>query len=121
VKVPHGFIEDVLVKVDEFYFPVDFIVLDMESTRNPTQIHIILGRPFLAMANTCINCRTSVMDISFENKKVKPNIFIATQGPNRDEDCFAIELIDLIDLRECGRKFTHSSQLGPSSDMSYPL
>ena len=31
VKVPDGLIEDVLIKVDEFYFPVNFIVLDMES------------------------------------------------------------------------------------------
>jgi hypothetical protein len=30
VKIPWGIVEDVLIKVDEFYFPVDFIVLDME-------------------------------------------------------------------------------------------
>jgi len=50
-----GLIEDVLVKVGEFYFPVDFIILDMESTGIPAQITIILGRPFLATANACIN------------------------------------------------------------------
>ena len=33
------------------------------------------------------------MDISFENKKVKLNIFNATQGPSKDEYCFAIDLI----------------------------
>lgn len=27
---PRGVIEDVLVKVDKFIFPVDFVVLDME-------------------------------------------------------------------------------------------
>ena len=37
-KVPRELIEDVLIKVDEFYFSVDFIVLDMESTRNLTQV-----------------------------------------------------------------------------------
>ncbi|XP_031247505.1 uncharacterized protein LOC116105211 [Pistacia vera] len=30
VKMPRGLIEDVLVKVDELHFPVDFLVLDME-------------------------------------------------------------------------------------------
>jgi hypothetical protein len=30
VKVPQGIVEDVLIKVDKFYFPVDFIVLDTE-------------------------------------------------------------------------------------------
>ena len=38
-------IEDVLVKVDKFIFRVDFIVLDMEEDK---EIHIVLGRPFLA-------------------------------------------------------------------------
>ncbi|XP_062080164.1 uncharacterized protein LOC133784913 [Humulus lupulus] len=40
VKHPRGIIEDVLVKVDKFIFPVDFIVLDMEEDAN---VHIILG------------------------------------------------------------------------------
>jgi len=40
------------------------------------------------------------MDISFRNKKVKLNIFNASEGPSRDEDCFAINLIDMIRERE---------------------
>ena len=28
VKIPKGIVEDVLVKVDKFYYPVDFVVLD---------------------------------------------------------------------------------------------
>jgi hypothetical protein len=30
VKIPRGIVEDVLIKVDTFYFLVDFIVLDTE-------------------------------------------------------------------------------------------
>jgi hypothetical protein len=30
VKKPKGIIEDVLIKVDKFYYPVDFIILDIE-------------------------------------------------------------------------------------------
>jgi hypothetical protein len=30
LKIPQGIIEDALIKVDKFYFPVDFIVLDTE-------------------------------------------------------------------------------------------
>jgi hypothetical protein len=33
VKVPRGIVEDVLIKVDKFYFPVDFIVLDTEPVQ----------------------------------------------------------------------------------------
>ena len=31
VKIPKGIVEDVLVKVDNFYYPVDFVVLDIEQ------------------------------------------------------------------------------------------
>ncbi|XP_062112485.1 uncharacterized protein LOC133823645 [Humulus lupulus] len=45
-------IEDVLVKVDKFIFPADFIVLDMEEDSN---VPIILGRPFLATGQALID------------------------------------------------------------------
>ncbi|XP_062093684.1 uncharacterized protein LOC133799699 [Humulus lupulus] len=45
VTHPRCIIEDVLVKVDKFIFPVDFIVHDMEEDED---VPIILGRPFLA-------------------------------------------------------------------------
>ena len=45
LKHLRGVIEDVLVKVDKFIFPVHFIVLDMKEDK---EITIILGRPFLA-------------------------------------------------------------------------
>ncbi|RVW12865.1 Pro-Pol polyprotein [Vitis vinifera] len=49
VKIPRGVIEDVLVQVDNFYYPVDFIVLDTDPTvKEAYLVPIILGRPFLA-------------------------------------------------------------------------
>ena len=30
MKIPRGMIEDVLVQVDKFYYPVDFVVLDTD-------------------------------------------------------------------------------------------
>jgi hypothetical protein len=65
-----------LIKVDKFYFPVDFIVLDTEPVQNVgIQIPVILGQPFLATANALINCRTRAMKISFGNMTVELNIF----------------------------------------------
>jgi len=82
VKVPRGLIEDVLIKVDKFYFPVDFIVLDIELVQNVgIQILVILGRPFLARANALINCRRGVMKISFGNMIVELNIFAISKQP----------------------------------------
>ena len=52
LKHPRGVIEDVLVKVDKFIFPADFIVLDMEEDK---EIPIILGRSFLATGRAMID------------------------------------------------------------------
>ncbi|PIM97218.1 hypothetical protein CDL12_30314 [Handroanthus impetiginosus] len=46
---PKGVIEDILVKVDKFMFPADFVVLDMKAN---SEIPIILRRPFLATGRT---------------------------------------------------------------------
>ena len=67
---------DVLVKVDNFYYPVDFIILDIEPTLHPSaNIRFILGRPFLATANALINCRNGRMKITFGPITTKLNIF----------------------------------------------
>ena len=59
VIVPKGVVEDVLIQVDKFYFPVDFIILDMHPISNAnSQISAILGHPFLATSNALINCRS---------------------------------------------------------------
>ena len=76
VKIPKGIVEDVLVKVDKFYYPVDFVVLDTKPIANgPNHVPIILGRPFLATANAIINCRNGVMQLTFGNMTLELNIF----------------------------------------------
>ena len=76
VKIPKGIVEDVLVKVDKFYYPVDFVVLDTEPIANgPNHVPIILGRPFLATANAIINCRNGVIQLTFGNMTLELNIF----------------------------------------------
>ena len=46
VKIFKGIVEDVLVKVDKFYYPVDFVVLDTEPiTSGPNHVPIILRIP----------------------------------------------------------------------------
>ncbi|RVW21705.1 hypothetical protein CK203_110765 [Vitis vinifera] len=58
VKILRGVIEDVLVQVDKFYYPVDFVVLDTNPTvKEENYVPIILGRPLQATSNAIINCR----------------------------------------------------------------
>jgi hypothetical protein len=95
VKKPRGIIEDVIIQVDKFYFPVDFIVLYTKPVPNPDKmIPNILGLPFLATTNACINCRTGIMEIAFGNMKVKLNIFNAFQQPSDTVECSFVDLID---------------------------
>ena len=76
MKIPKGIVEDVLVKVDKFYYPIDFVVLDTEPVAEGTNhVPIILGRPFLATSNVIINCRNGVMQITFGNMTLELNIF----------------------------------------------
>ena len=76
VKIPKGIVEDVLVKIDKFYYPVDFVVLETEPIASePNHVPIILGRPFLVTANAIINCRNGVMQLTFGNMTLELNIF----------------------------------------------
>ena len=57
---PEGAIEDVLVKVGKFIFPVDFIILDMEED---SQVPLLLGRPFLATRAALIDTQKRVLTL----------------------------------------------------------
>ena len=64
---PRGFIEDVLVKVDKFIFPVDFVVLDMKEDR---EILLILGRPFLATGRALIDVHSGNLTLKVNDGEV---------------------------------------------------
>ena len=84
VKIPKGIVEDVLVKVDKFYYPVDFLVLDTEPVAGGTnQVPIILGRPFMATSNANINFRNGVMQLTFGNMTLELNIFHLSNKKNQ--------------------------------------
>ena len=97
IKKPRGIIEDVMSKANKFYYPVDFIVLDTKPAMNvELKVPIILGRPFLATANTLINWRTEVMKLSFGNMIVELNIIDISKKPFKYEEIRSTCLIDEI-------------------------
>ena len=76
IKIPKGTVEDVLIQVNKFYYPVDFVVRDTEpAAAGANYVPIILGRPFLATSNAIINCQNGVMQLTFENMTLELNIF----------------------------------------------
>ena len=97
VKIPRGIVKDVLVQVDKFYFPVDFVVLDTQPVVNQgTQFPVILGRPFLATANAIIHCRGGLMTLSFGNMTVNLNIFNVIKGMGDEEDVCEVNMVDSV-------------------------
>ncbi|KAH9769590.1 hypothetical protein KPL71_012072 [Citrus sinensis] len=97
-KIPRGIVEDVLIQVDKFYFPVDFIVIDTQPIQDSRKhIFIILGRPFLATADAHIQCRTGNMQLSFGNMTMDLNIFnISKQPHNADDEIVELDLIEAL-------------------------
>ena len=72
LKHPWGVIEDVLVKVDKFIFPVDFIVLDIEEDR---EIPIRMGRPFLATSSAMIDLKKGELKLRVKDDEVWFSVF----------------------------------------------
>jgi len=75
IKVPIEIVEDVLVQVDKFIYPVDFIVLDTQPVETCNLIPVILGRQFLTTSNALNNCRNGLMKLSFGNMTLEMKIF----------------------------------------------
>ena len=51
---PKGILEDVLIKVGKFIFPMDFVVIYMEEDK---QVPLLLGKPFLATGAALIDVK----------------------------------------------------------------
>ncbi|KAH9770116.1 hypothetical protein KPL71_012262 [Citrus sinensis] len=90
---PEGKIEDVLVKVDKFIFPVDFIVLDFEADK---EVPIILGRPFLATEKTLIDVQKGELTIRVNDQQVTFNVLEAMRNPDEVENCNFLSVVDFV-------------------------
>ena len=93
LKHPRGIIEDVLVKVDKFIFPADFIVLDMEEDK---EIPIILGRSFLATGRAMIDVQRGELKLRVQEEEVKFNVFEAVRHPAESDTCFMADIVEVI-------------------------
>ena len=107
IREPKGVVEDVLVRVQDFIFPADFVILDIEQDQN---IPLIMGRPFLATAHATINVAEGSMKLRIGNEEVEFNLKHAAKSINTlsedqelvpsiavSEQLFAIETKDIED------------------------
>jgi len=89
-------INDVLIWVREFIYPVYFIVLETQPVSNPrAQTPIILGHQFLAIANAITNCRNGSIRLTFGDMTREVNVFNLGKQPRDVEDqTFEVNLIE---------------------------
>nr|KYP53525.1 hypothetical protein KK1_024417 [Cajanus cajan] len=110
IKLPHGIVEDMIVKVDKFMFPVDFVVMDMEED---LEVPLILGRPFMKTARVIIDMDDGKLKVRVQDEEVNFNVFEAMKFP---KDCFRIDVLDDVYL-ETQRNFKNLSPLEKALSM----
>ena len=86
VRRPHGVVEDVIVKVENCYFSVDFIIVDMKSTKDLTDSPIILGRPFLATEKAITDWGKGEVTFQVGDSTMKVSINKLMQHPLHESD-----------------------------------
>ena len=86
---PEGVLEDVLVKVGKFIFPVDFVVMKMEEEN---QVPLLLGRAFLVAGATLIDLKKGELTLRVGNEVVYFNLDKSLTHSDVDiENCNAVD------------------------------
>ncbi|XP_070015555.1 uncharacterized protein [Nicotiana sylvestris] len=93
VKRPTGILDDVLVQVGKFVFPVDFVILDCQVDE---EIPIILGRSFLATGRALIDCETRELKMRLNDEEVIFNVQQSMRRPSEYANCSLVETVDMI-------------------------
>ncbi|XP_031119039.1 uncharacterized protein LOC116022454 [Ipomoea triloba] len=89
-KYPRGIVEDVLVRVDKFIFPVDFVILDMDPD---VEIPLILGRPFLETARALIDVGEGKLVIHVGDESASFDVTKIMKYPSDSDECFFVDYV----------------------------
>ncbi|XP_070003033.1 uncharacterized protein [Nicotiana sylvestris] len=93
MKRPLSIIDDVLVGVDKFILPADFVILDYEVD---TEVPIILGRPFLATRKALVDVEAGELIFRVGDEKVVFHMCKSIKHPNSSEVCSFVNLITAV-------------------------
>lgn len=110
---PEGKIEGVLVKVDQFILPADFIILDYEVDND---VPIIRGHPFLSTGHTLIEVHKEEIIMRVNDQEVIFNVFKVLEYLGDKETCQSLNAEDELAIRSLKKRkmkmlhiWTHSS------------
>ena len=99
VTRPMGIAEDVLVRVDKFVFPLDFVVMDIEEDDD---VPLILGRKFMLAARMMIDYDDGLMKLRLDNEEINFNINDAMKHSKDKGACFKVDAMEevIMDTRK---------------------
>ncbi|GAU38875.1 hypothetical protein TSUD_67380 [Trifolium subterraneum] len=92
IVYPYGILHDVLVRVGEFIFPADFIIMDMAEDREVESL--LLGRPFLATGRALIDVEMGELMLRTDEEKIMFNVFEAMKRHDDESECFRVDVIE---------------------------
>jgi hypothetical protein len=97
VKRPYGVVEDVLVKIDKFVFPVDFVILELPEDE---EIPLILRRPLLETERCLIDIEEGTMTLNVYDEELKIDVRNTMKYKDDVATSQHIEVIDQMVLKE---------------------
>ncbi|XP_027061839.1 uncharacterized protein [Coffea arabica] len=89
-------VEVVLVKVNEFIFPADFYIVDMNDEYSANSAVLLLGRPFMSTVRTKIDVHEGTLSVEFDEETITFNIFDTMKYPNDTESVNCVCLTNSI-------------------------
>ncbi|XP_070025330.1 uncharacterized protein [Nicotiana sylvestris] len=90
IKRALGIINDVIVHVEKFIFPVDFVILDCEVDY---EVSIILRRPFLATGKALVDVEAGELTFQVGDEKIIFHVCKSMRQPNSNEVCSFVDLV----------------------------
>ncbi|XP_070054865.1 uncharacterized protein [Nicotiana tomentosiformis] len=85
-----GVIEDVLVRVDKFILPADFVILDCEVDY---EVPIILRRPFLSTGKALADVEAGKLTFRVGDEKLVFHVCKSMRQPNNNGVCSFVDLV----------------------------
>ena len=102
VRKPHGVVEDVIVRIEDCYFLVYFLVVDIKIIKELSEAPIILGRPFLVTAKAVTDWGKREVILKVREHTVKVDIKkLMKYRSQASEELGAINFSDDQDTDSC--------------------
>ena len=89
IVYPYGILEDIPVKVGDYFVLGDFVILEMEDRHIP----IILGLPFLATSRVIIDVKRGKILLEIGDNKVEFDVFKMTKQSSTMGSYFRVDAI----------------------------